>query len=161
MGLSILPSLGSSAKNEREIRLTSIFSGLIIGLLGIIIYFALLANYDKIQGVEIPIAVLAGGSYSFLYGISFVIAVLTTAVGCLYGVYTRLNKRILTFLGVTIAGYVISLFGFSALVAKLYYVMGIFGVIIITMLLIGYKRSKNNYIKRNNNIKKEGIKNGI
>lgn len=157
MALSILPALGGKAKSERDIRIISIFSGLIIGAFGSIIYFALLANYDKIHSAEIPIAVLAGETYGFLYGASFVIAVLTTAVGCLYGVYTRFDKNILGFLCICIGAYIISLFGFSVLVARLYYIMGILGIIIISMLLMGYKRSKDNYIMRKNNIKKEGI----
>lgn len=152
MGLSILPSLGSSAKNEKEIRIISVFSGIIIGIFGCIIYFALLANYDKIQEVEIPIAVLAGNSYSIIYGISFLIAVLTTAVGCMYGIYTRFNKNILGFAFICLNGYFISLFGFSVLVARLYYVMGIFGVFLIAMLLRGYNfsRNKHAYHSKNN-----------
>ena len=143
MGLSVLPSLGSSAKSEKHIKVTAIFSGLIIGIFGFIIYFALLANYDKIQGVEIPIAVLSGNRYSLLYSISFIIAVLTTAVGCLYGVFMRFNKNVFIFGLICITAYFISLFGFSVLVSKLYYIMGIFGVFLIFMLLRGYSFSMN------------------
>lgn len=144
MGLAVLPVLGSNAKDKKEIRIISLVSGIIIGIFGCIIYFALLTNYDKIQSVEIPIAVLAGSSYSVVYGVSFIIAVLTTAVGCLYGVYTRFNKNIYVFFITCIISYVISLFGFSTLVAKLYYVMGIFGVFLIMMLLIGYNKRRFN-----------------
>ena len=142
MALSVLPSIGSSAKNEKQIRVTSIISGSIIGIFGFIIYLALLGNYDKIQGVEIPIAVLASSNYSLLYGISFIIAVLTTAVGCLYGVYTRFNKNIFIFSIICLGAYFISLFGFSVLVGKLYYIMGIFGLFLIFMLLRGYSISR-------------------
>lgn len=155
MALSVLPSLGNSAKDKRQIRLTSILSGLIIGIFGVIIYFALLVNYDKIQASEIPIAVLASSSYGILYGISFIIAVLTTAVGCLYGVYTRFDKNILTFVFICLGSYVISLFGFSTLVAKLYYAMGIFGIFLIMMLLMGYNissRRRNSYNVKNKKI---------
>ena len=159
MGLSVLPSLGNSAKDKREIRITSIFSGLIIGVFGLIIYFALLVNYDKIQANEIPIAILASSSYKTLYGISFIIAVLTTAVGCLYGVYTRFDKSIFKFIIVSTASYIISLFGFSTLVARLYYAMGIFGIFLVIMLLIGFNIS----LKRHNSFNKKVryIKNDI
>lgn len=142
MGLSVLPVLGSSSKNKSEIRVVSVISGLIIGIFGIIIYFALLVNYDKIQVAEIPVAILAGSRYGVVYGVSFIIAVLTTAVGCLYGVYTRFNKNVPTFFGICVVACVISLFGFSTLVAKLYYAMGIFGVFLITMLLVGYNKRR-------------------
>jgi len=148
MGLSILPSIGNSAKNEKNIKVISIFSGIIIGIFASIIYFALFVNYDKIQGVEIPIATLAGSTYSFIYGISFVIAVLTTAVGCLYGVYTRFNKSVIKFFVICFIAYIISLLGFSVLVARLYYVMGIFGVFLISMLLWGHNISLKGRLRR-------------
>jgi len=160
MGLSILPALGSRAKNEREIRITSVLSGLIIGIFAFIIYFALFMNYDKIQGAEIPVAVLAGETYSFIYGVSFIIAVLTTAVGCLYGVYTRFNKNVFLFCAICMVAYFISLFGFSVLVARLYYIMGIFGIFLITMLVKGYGASKKRKLsnKEFQRIKKGEIK---
>lgn len=149
MGLSVLPAIGSKARDKRQIRFISVISGIVIGIFGFIIYFALLLNYDKIQGVEIPIAVLGGSTYKFMYGISFVIAVLTTAVGCSYGVFTRFDKNIWIFVGICLAAYLISLFGFSVLVAKLYYVMGIFGVFLISMLLIGYNKRRNRKDNKN------------
>lgn len=155
MGLSVLPVLGNNAKNKKGIKIVSILSGLIIGIFGVIIYFALFANYDKIQASEIPISVLTNSSYKFLYGISFIIAVLTTAVGCLYGIYTRFNKNIYIFSGICIISYIISLYGFSTLVSKLYYAMGIFGIFLIVMLLMGYNISEN----RRKNKKMRGIKN--
>jgi len=147
MGLSVLPVLGGNAKSPKEIKITSILSSIIIGIFGAIIYFALLANYDRIQGIEVPIAVLAGKSYGWIYGISFFIAVLTTAVGCLYGVYTRFDKNIFAFFLICIVAYFISLFGFSVLVARLYYIMGIFGMFLIVMLLRGYRLSKGKKIR--------------
>ena len=140
MAMPVLASLGSTAKSTTKIKITSIISGLIIGIFGSIIYFALLVNYDKIQGAEIPILTLAGSKYSLFYGVSFIIAVLTTAIGCLYGVYTRFDQNKIKFLFICLAAYVISLFGFSTLVAKLYYVMGLFGIFLLYMLLRGFNR---------------------
>jgi len=147
MGLSVLPVLGNNAKDKQEIRIASILSGLIIGVFGIIIYFALFINYGKIQASEIPIAVLASSSYKILYGVSFIIAVLTTAVSSLYGVYTRFNRNVLTLLIISVIAYFISLFGFSTLVGKLYYAMGIFGVFLIIMLLKGFNISLKKHFK--------------
>lgn len=159
MGLSVLPILGNSAKDKKQIKLISILSGLIIGIFGIIIYFSLFVNYDKIQASEIPIDILGSSSYKLLYGISFLIAVLTTAVGALYGVYTRFDKNIFKFIIILVVSYVISLFGFSTLVARLYYAMGIFGIFLIIMLLIGFNIS----LKRHNSFNKKAryIKNDI
>lgn len=142
MSFSILPALGNSCKNRGEIRLTAIVSGLFIGILGYIIYLALLVNYDKIQGVEIPIARLAGISNVVLYGFMFLLAVLSTAVGSLYGVYARFNKNTYIFGFICIAAYLFSLVGFSTLINNLYFYMGVLGIFLIFMLIRGHNKSR-------------------
>lgn len=142
MGLSILPALGNAAKSKKQIRITAIISGIVIGFLGYIIYLALLVNYDRIHGVEIPVLELAGGSYGLIYGVLFLLAVLSTAVGTLYGVYARINKNTYYFALICGISYLFSLFGFSALVANLYFFMGVFGIFVITMIVIGHNKSK-------------------
>ena len=136
-----MPALGNACKNRGEIRFTAIFSGVIIGVLSYIIYLALLVNYDKIQGVEIPIATLAGVSQGILYGIMFLLAVLSTAVGGLYGVYARFSKNKWIFALICFGAYLFSLIGFSNLVAGLYFYMGVLGIFLIAMLIIGHNKS--------------------
>lgn len=142
MSFSILPALGNACKSRGEIRRTCVLSGVIIGILGYIIYLALLVNYDKIQGVEIPIATLAGTSNGLLYGIMFLLAVLSTAVGALYGVYARVEKNNLRFGIVCLTAYLFSLIGFSNLVSGLYFYMGVIGIFLITMLIVGHNKSR-------------------
>jgi uncharacterized membrane protein YkvI len=142
MSFSILPALGNSCKNRKEIKRTAFFSGIIIGTLGYIIYLALLVNYDKIQGVEIPILTLAGISQGLIYGVMFVLAVLSTAVGSLYGVYARFDKNTSLFALICAGAYLFSLVGFSNLVKNLYFVMGILGIFLIFMLIIGHNKSR-------------------
>lgn len=141
LGMPVLITLGSVAKSKKQIRINSIFAGLVIGLFGFIIYSALFTNYSTIYGTEIPILALTSNSGFLWYGISFVIAVLTTSVGSLFGVYTRFNKNKKVFLLITVLAYFFSLFGFSNLVANLYFVMGILGMFIISMLLYGVNKS--------------------
>jgi len=141
LGMPVLITLGNSAKNKKEIRLSSIIAGFIIGAFGVIIYFALFSNYSLIQGAQIPILALTSNRGFLWYGISFIIAVLTTSVGCLFGVYSRFNKNKKFFLIATIGAYIFSLFGFSNLVANLYFGMGLFGIFIISMLLYGASKS--------------------
>lgn len=141
MSFPVLVTLGNSAKSKKQIRINSIFSGLVIGVLAIILFFALFFNYSDISGVEIPILSLTSSSGFLWYGISFVIAVFTTALGSLVGVYGRFNKNKLVFLGICIVAYIFSLFGFSNLIANLYFIMGMFGVFVIFMLLYGFYKS--------------------
>lgn len=142
MSFSILPALGNACKTRGEIRRTCILSGVIIGILGYIIYLALLINYDKIQGVEIPIATLAGTTNGLLYGIMFILAVLSTAVGALYGVYARVEKSNAKFGFICFVAYLFSLAGFSNLVSGLYFYMGVIGIFLIAMLIIGHNKSR-------------------
>lgn len=142
MSLPILSALGASAKEKISIRRGAILAATTVFLFGSVIYFALLMNYDRIQGVEIPIATLTMQSQIWLYFISFFFAVLTTAISLLYGLYTRVDKNVNRFFVVCVISYILSLVGFSQLVAKLYTVMGIFGVVLIFMLIRGYNHSK-------------------
>lgn len=142
MSLPILSALGASTKEKRNIRGGAILAATTIFLFGSVIYFALFMNYDRIQGAEIPIATLTMQSQIWLYFISFFFAVLTTAISLLYGLYTRVDKNVNLFFVVCVISYILSLVGFSQLVAKLYTVMGIFGVVLIFMLIRGYNRSK-------------------
>jgi len=142
MSLPVLAALGASVKEKQRIKRGSIFSAVTIFLFGSIIYFALFMNYDKIQGAEIPIAALTNSAQIWLYFISFFFAVLTTAISLLYGIYTRVDKNVNRFFVICVVSYLLSLVGFSTLVAKLYTVMGVFGVILLVMLMRGYQRSK-------------------
>ena len=131
--------------SKSVIKKASIISGIIIGICGIIICIALLVNYGTIQFAEVPLAILATQSnslYNFLYFVSFVTAVLTTAVSSLYGVYTRSNKNYAKFAFLVGIAYVCSLFGFSVLVKYLYSFMGYIGIFIILMLLWGFRKRK-------------------
>jgi len=145
MAISILPILGNSSKDLKEINKAAIIAGVIIGIFGIIICLSLLINYGKIQFVEIPLAALAKQSnsvYEVLYFISFTIAVLTTAVSALYGIYTRINRNYKKIIIIVICAYIGSLFGFSVLVKYVYSFMGYIGFIIIFMLLRGFSKRK-------------------
>jgi len=142
MSLSVLAALGANAKDKGSIKKGALVSAITILGFGSIIYFALFMNYGKIQGAEIPIATLTSPSQIWLYFISFFFAVLTTAISLVYGIYTRVNKNVNRFFVICVIAYLLSLVGFSTLVAKLYTTMGVFGIFLLVMLLRGYRRSK-------------------
>jgi uncharacterized membrane protein YkvI len=142
MAISILPVLGGIAESKKEINKAAIIGGSIIGVFGLIIYFSLYLNYDKIQAVEIPLLTIAScrrGVVYLLYGVSFSLAVFTTAISALYGIYSRLHKSFY-FLGIILITYAFSLIGFSKLIEYLYSIMGYIGAIIILMLLRGNRK---------------------
>ena len=63
-----------------------------IAILGFLMSLALMSNYDIIQNVEIPLAVIAD-KYVGFYIITFILEVFSTAISSLYGVYSRINKK--------------------------------------------------------------------
>lgn len=135
MSISVLPAL-SVVANSISIKKGAILSGVIIGILALLIYLDLLSNYDIIQGVEIPLAVLSNRYIGF-YIVVFVLEVFSTAVSALYGVYGRINKNDIVLYLISGTSYLFSLFGFSNLITYLYGVMGVIGIVMIFVLLKG------------------------
>ena len=133
MSISILPALALSA-NKNSIIKGSKLAGLIIGILGSFISFALIINYDIIQDIEIPLAVLSN-KYIGFYIVTFILEVFSTAVSSLYGVYGRIkNNNVLLYI-IAIVAYCFSLFGFSNLITYLYGVMGFIGIFMILTII--------------------------
>lgn len=135
MAISILPAL-AHVVDKRELIKGTMWSGIIIGALGVLIYLALVTNYDIIQNVEIPLALLSNRFIGF-YIITFILEVFSTAVSSLYGVYTRVNKSNTILYIISLFAYFFSLFGFSNLITYLYGVMGVIGVFMLLILLKG------------------------
>jgi uncharacterized membrane protein YkvI len=135
MAISVLPAIAVST-GKKEIKRGCRWAGIIICVLGMLISFALFANYGIIQDVEIPLAVLSN-SYVGFYIIMFLLEVFSTAVSSLYGVYGRLNKNNNILYIVAFFAYVFSLFGFSNLVTYLYSIMGVIGIFMIITILKG------------------------
>ena len=109
---------------------------IIITFLGLLIALALLNNYDIIQNVEIPLAILSR-KYMGFYVITFILEVFSTAVSSLYGVYSRINKKDKALYLIAIIAYFFSLFGFSNLITYLYGIMGVIGIFMIYTLIKG------------------------
>lgn len=133
MSISILPAIAIFSDKE-AIAKGTLWAGIIIGGLGLLIFLALVVNYDIIQNVEIPLALLSNKFIGF-YIITFILEVFSTAVSSLYGVYGRLNKNNKVLYVVSIFAYFFSLFGFSNLIAYLYGIMGVIGIFMIITLI--------------------------
>ncbi len=154
MSLSILPILGNSLSNEKEIDYSAKLAGIIILIVGLIICFAIFLNYASLSGVEVPLLSIANNSniiFSLLYFISFIIAVSTTSISTLYGLFVRVNKKKIPFFIIVGIVFISSLFGFSVLVKTLYTFMGYMGIFIIAMLFYGFSKRKVRYLPSGKN----------
>ncbi len=127
-------------KNKRECIEVATLTSSIIMALGIIIYL-LLINMDK--QVEIPMLYIAnkfGGIYKYLYSITILIAIFTTAISEGYSFLENVSKnnksiyRIINIIMCTLA-VPISLLGFANLVNIVYPIFGIIGMVQIISIL--------------------------
>ena len=127
-------------KNKKNCIEVAILTAIIITSLGIIIYL-LLINMDK--QVEIPMLYIAnkfGGIYKYLYSITILIAIFTTAISEGYSFLenvTKNNKKIYKNLNIImcILAVPISLVGFANLVNIVYPIFGVIGMIQIIYIL--------------------------
>ena len=127
-------------KNKKNCIEVAILTAIIITSLGIIIYL-LLINMDK--QVEIPMLYIAnkfGGIYKYLYSITILIAIFTTAISEGYSFLENVsknNKKIYKSLNIImcILAVPISLVGFANLVNIVYPIFGVIGMIQIIYIL--------------------------
>lgn len=146
MAIAILPVLGRNAKSEKNIKKATFIGGIAIGGMVFLSYIAMIANYDIIMTVEIPIEIIArkiGVVPGYIYSISFLIAIFTTAVSSLYGIYTRCDENKLYLLLVVILTYICSLVGFSNVIAYLYPFMGYMGIVMLGFIIWSNKKQLN------------------
>ena len=126
-------------KNRKNCIEVAILTSIIIMSLGIIIYL-LLINMDK--QVEIPMLYIAnkfGGIYKYLYSITILIAIFTTAISEGYSFLENVsknNKKIYKTINTIMCTLAvpISLLGFANLVNVVYPIFGIVGLIQIIYL---------------------------
>ncbi len=127
-------------KSKKNCMQVAILTSIIIMSLGIIIYL-LLINMDK--QVEIPMLYIAnkfGGIYKYLYSITILIAIFTTAISEGYSFLENVsknNKKIYKCLNIImcILAVPISLLGFANLVNIVYPIFGLIGMLQIVYIL--------------------------
>lgn len=140
--IPILIPLTKEIKNKNQIKIISCVSGIIIGILAIIIYRLLFLAGNKINQIEMPLVFVAGNLgkiYKYIYGIVILFAIFTSAISSGYALLknitkNRKNYKIVCF-GLCISSIVISKYGFSSLVNTLYPIFGYLGLIQIGYIL--------------------------
>ena len=141
--IPILISLKKELKNKNQIKIISLLSGIIIGLLAIIIYRLLFVANNNINEVEMPLVFIAGQLgkiYKYIYGIVILFAIFTSAISSGYAFLENTTKnkkqyKTMCFI-LCISSIFISKFGFSSLVNTLYPIFGVLGLVQIVYILI-------------------------
>lgn len=147
MLIPILVSLKGLTDTKVKNFLISISCTLILILLALIIYFLLFMIEIDISNMEMPVVYVAsmlGNTYKYIYGISVLMSIYTTAIAGGYGFLknSAKTKKGYSYLTIFIctSSIIISRFGFANLVNLLYPIFGFLGIAQIFFIL---KNNKN------------------
>ncbi|WP_332648711.1 YkvI family membrane protein [Lysinibacillus sp. 54212] len=149
-GAAMLIVMGGKERNRKIAGRGGILGGVMVGFLILLINGALFAKMDVVAGVDMPTLELAERIHpvvGFLMSLLLLGMMYSTAVGMFY-VFTirllsphrKLFKPAVMLIG--LAGFAISLVGFTTLVGKLYSTMGYLGFILILAVLFSWMRNR-------------------
>jgi len=146
--LAAMPNLVTTPKIAKY---GGILGGAFLGIIGIVLAFALLSNMVIIQNMQLPMLALARNYSSLLsnfYIIILFLAIFTTAATNAFSLTqwltarTRLSKMHLK-IGITILGISAAHVGFSNIVTHAYRFFGFLGLFIMFAILIYFLTRKN------------------
>ncbi len=130
----------------KKIRIASVASGFVIGLLILLVWTVIGLNFDSVFESPLPmleIAAFCGRTSKKVYSLVLFMAICTTAVSYGFGIMLHFSKRIRTrgervlFAGIVcLLALPFSMYGFSNLVAQLYSAFGYIGMIWIVMIIL-------------------------
>ena len=139
--IPIVISLKKYVKNKSQIIKVCIICTVILCLVAIAIYGLVLKVDININYIELPtvyVAGMAGKIYKYLYGITILVAILTSAISAGYSIlenYKDNNKKYKNMaLLICVSSILVSKIGFSNLIGLLYPVFGFLGIIQIYFL---------------------------
>lgn len=140
--IPIIVTLKKHIKNRKQIIKIASLCTIILVLLAIAVYFIILKVDIDINQVELPTVYVASQSgviYKYLYGLTIVLAIFTSAIGAGYSIlenYTQKPKKYRRMaIIMCISAIFVSKIGFSNLVNLLYPVFGLLGTVQIGMLM--------------------------
>lgn len=140
----ILTTISSILKSRKDIIMTGIFGGSLLGIMALFILLPLLIKYTDVFGIEVPMLTIAStvnSEYTYLYSFILVSAMFTTAIASGFSLIIRIskilsvNKNVVAII-LPIATLPISNLGFSKLVTTLYPLFGYLGLFIILVIFI-------------------------
>ncbi|WP_102348075.1 YkvI family membrane protein [Bacillus sp. Marseille-P3661] len=142
--VAVLAAIGKEIKNEGEIWIASIGSGILLGSISLLYNESLLIIASDIVLYEIPLfAIMKNYPYIMLIFMSLVLwgAIYTTAASGVFGLATRFRERTslplwaiaLILLAVMVP---LTTFGFSTLIAVLYPLYGLLNLYLLASILL-------------------------
>lgn len=140
--IPIIVTLKKHIKNKKQIIKIAILCSIILGLLAIAVYGIILKVDININQVELPTVYVAGQSgaiYKYLYGLTIILAIFTSAISAGYSILENYVQRPKKYkkmaIAICISAIFVSKIGFSNLVNLLYPVFGLLGMVQIELLM--------------------------
>lgn len=142
LAVAILSPLGVEAKNRKSLIMGGILGGLGLGVGILAIDLAVISGVPEILPFQVPMVFLAARFDSFFgyaFGLILILEIYTTAVSILYGFAARVaygSKRRILWAGLaSLFAIFAAQYGFSRIIAMVYPLMGIVGLIFLGGLL--------------------------
>lgn len=140
--IPIIVTLKKHIKNKKQIAKIAIICSIILGVLAIAVYGIILKVDININQVELPTVYVAGQNgaiYKYLYGLTILLAIFTSAIGAGYSMLENYIQKPKKYKKMAIAicasAVFVSKIGFSNLVNLLYPVFGLLGMVQIGLLM--------------------------
>lgn len=149
-GAAMLIVMGGTEKNRKIAGRGGILGGILLGFLILLINAAMFAKMDVVAGVEMPTLELAKQIHpivGFFMSIILLGMMYSTAVGMFYVFTVRLispSRKLFkpAVMVIGLAGFAVSLVGFTTLVGKLYSTVGYLGFALIFAVVISWARQE-------------------
>lgn len=139
--IPVLVTMKDYIKTQKQIKLISIFSGLLMVVLSFSIYGLLLKGQFFIEDIELPLLEITkefGSIFQYIYGFVIIVSIFTSAISTGYSFLENVSKDKKMYkrnlILISIIGVLISNIGFSNLVQILYPVFGVLGLVQIILL---------------------------
>lgn len=149
-GVSMAFVLGGSIVRIGVAEKGGTLGGILVGLIIAVVSGILFVNVDQLQGVDIPMLVLANKVHP-IFAIGYAIVIFALIFNTAFSLYYALGKRFapsnprrfrLVLIGLVAIGYVLSFAGFKELVSIMYPILGYIGILMLVVLLQAWGREK-------------------
>lgn len=150
LGLSMALVIGGANTKPREAGVGGLMGGFIYLTMLMMATFVLLANFDVVGDSSVPMLSMIdhiNHPLSYVMVVIIFIMIYNTCIGMFYALGRRLtanhrDKYRPVFLGVCLVGFGVSFFGFEALMANVYPIIGWVGLLTIAVLVAWWIKSR-------------------
>lgn len=158
LGVSMSLVIGGNTPDPRVAGWGGVLGGVVYTILLVMNAVALLVNYESVEGSDIPMLMLFETMHPMaalgMVLVTFVM-IYNTCISMFYALGRRITvnhrkRYVPMFLGICVAGYLVSLIGFGTLMSYVYPAIGYVGTVMVVVMLVWWFRSRSNIAGEHN-----------